>query len=392
MSYYSRRAGYRRSWYQKRVLTSTRPIGPRKAFDVTSYLKNEFFNADDKTFARIAHLYKQLYGYGPYKYLLETFYSWKSGHVRVSGQTTTRILECVPKFLTDDKRFYILKCEIVHFVETLHFKQQNKAASLAQLNSLFEDYAKEIESFNQVNLTWFVSKGIFTEAEIQQFLSVCKYALREKLDLSYRQVQNDLTLIKSKFSGLKTGTFTATYRIDFLSSTVNLAQINEIPSDRARLPMAGVQVDGKFKRFTEEYILEELMKMSFAEKEGEVNRFIKAKDIDFFISQHNAIVDKGGEASLKSSFKGEGGQLSLSMEVKSLPRIHAAIFMSLAKLGLYAALLLVAAALVIIFHLYRVIVLLIIGGWIVAAALLGAINTEVQTLRSLKEDLKRYGT
>jgi hypothetical protein len=35
---------------------------------------------------------------------------------------------------------------------------------------------------------------------------------------------------------------------------------------------------------------------------------------------------------------------------------------------------------------------MIFGGWIVAAALLGAINTEVQRLRSLKEDLKKHGT
>jgi hypothetical protein len=325
-------------------------MGPRKSFDVTSYLKNEFFNADDKTFARIAHLYKQLYGYGPYKYLLSTFSSWKLGYVRVSGQTTTRILECVPKFLTDDKRFFILKCEIVHFIETLHFKQQNKTASLAQLNTLFEDYAKEIENFNQVNLAWFVSKGIFTETELQQFLSVCKFALREKLDLSYRQVQDDLSLIRSKSSGLKTGTFTATYEIDFLNSKIDLSQIDELPSNRCHLPMKRLQVEGKFKRFTEQYILEELMKMSFTEKEGEVNRFIKAKDIDFFIGQYNAIVESGGEASLKSSFKGEGGQLSLSLEVKSLPNIHAAIFMSLTKLGLYAGLLLVAAALVLFFN------------------------------------------
>src|SRR5436853_6781117 len=98
MSYYYKRRGYRRTWYSKNRASASTPQGPKESFDITAYLKNEFFNADDLTFAKVANLYRRLYGYGAYKYLLETFYSWKHGHVRVSGQTTTRILQCVQKF------------------------------------------------------------------------------------------------------------------------------------------------------------------------------------------------------------------------------------------------------------------------------------------------------
>lgn len=391
MSYYYRKPRHRTSWYSRTNRDAPRASGPRKSFDVEQYLKQEFFNCDDLTFAKIANLYRHLYGPGPYRYLLNTFYSWKKGHVRVSGQTTDRILECVPKFLTDDKRFHILKCEIVHFVERLHFKQQNKKASIGQLNSLFENYAKEIDNFREVNLTWFVSKGIFDETEIEEFLAVSKYALRERLNLCCRQVQNDLSLVKYKFMGLKPGTFSATYRIDFLSSTIDLSKLDETSSIDIELATVRVNIAGKFKRFAEEYILEELVQMSFSEKEGEINRFIKAADLDFVLAQYDAIANQDGEASLKSTFKGEGGVLSLSLELKSLQRVYRRIFISLAKLGVYGGLLLGAVALVIVFHLYRVLILLIFGGWVVGAALLGGITTEIRTLRSLKGDLKTYG-
>lgn len=387
MSYYR----YRSRRYSRSSWATPAPRGPRKSFDITSYLKNEFFSADDITFAKIARLYKQLYGYGPYKYLLDTFYSWKLGHVRVSAQTTTRILECVPRFLTDDKRFHILKCEIVHFIDTLHFKQQNKNISLSQLNTSFENYAREIDSFSQVNLSWFVKKEIFSETEIDQFLSVCKYALKQKLNLSYRQVQADLALIRTKFSCFKPGTFTANYQIDFLSSTLDLSQLNETPLTLIQLGSDQIRLEGIFKQFAEQYILEELMKMSFSEKEGEVNHFIKSNDLDFFIRQYYEILDKDTEASLRSDFKGEGGQLNLFLDVKSLKRIQASIVLSSAKLFLYSAVLVAAIILVFVFELYKIVALVFFGGLILGGALLGGINTEFRVLKNLTIDLKRYG-
>lgn len=392
MSYYYRRRYSYKSNYSR--TSSTNPQverRPRKSFDITTYIKNEFFNADDLIFTRVANLYRQLYGYGAYKYMMETFYSWKSGSVGLSGQTMRRILECVPKFLSDDKRFYILKCEIIYFIETLHFKQQNKKTSLSQLNDLFENYAKEIDNFNQVNLSWFVGKGIFTETEIQQFLNVCKYALNKKLNLSFRQVQSDLTLIKRKLSDLKQGCFHANYQIDFLTSTVDLSNINQTTLNFTQLTKHEIILEGIFKQFAEQYILEELMKMNFSEQEGEVNHFVKSKDLDFFISQYKEILDQDNEASLKSEFKGEGGQLNLSLEVKSLNKIQASLFLSGAKLTLYAAIFVSAIILIFAFQLYKIFALLFFGGLIVGGMLLGGISTEFKTIKNLILDLKRYG-
>jgi hypothetical protein len=383
----------RQSYYgQKRLHVSQIPPQEKhKTFDATAYLTNEFFNADNVTFTKITRFYKQLYGNGAYKYLMDTFNSWKFGYVRPSGQTIGRILECVPKFLTDEKRFHILKCEIIKFIDNQHHKQRHKHIAIDELERVFDNYAKEIHNFTQLNLTWFVRREIFTDAEIEQFLTVCKYALQEKLNLSYRQVRNDLELVSLKLLPLKPGTFTATYYIDFLSCYIDLPQLNYRAQNPIQFRNVGIRIEGKFKRFAEEYILQELMKMSFSEKEGQINHFIKANDLEFFIAQYREILDKDTDADLSSQFKGEGGQLSLSLRLYSLSGLRISVALSVAKLLLYSGIVTAATFVVMRFQLYKILVLLVWGGLMVGAAVLSGMNTELRTLRKLSLDLKRHG-
>jgi hypothetical protein len=374
------------------LLSDSTTQGHSKSFNVEAYLKNEFFTADTATLTKIIGLYRHLYGDGPYRYLLQTYSGWKTGSVRVSRQTSVRILQCVPKFLTDEKRFYILKCEIIHFIDRLHLKQQNKTTSLAQLNARFQSYVAEIDKFAEINLPWFLKDGIFDESEIQQLLAACKYALIEKLRQSYHQVQSDLELIRDRLNTMKPGTFSASYRIDFLNSTIDLSRINQqavIESIDVR--PAVVNLSGRFKSFAESYILDELVKMRFSERQGQINRLIKAQDIDFFLGQYRELLNRDEEVLLNSTFQGEGGQLTLSLSAKSMRLVHAQILASSVRLGLYVALLLTAIAIVVHFKLYAIVCGLFYITLLVAGAILGAIHSEVKALRSLKEDWKKHG-
>lgn len=362
-----------------------------KRFSAYSYIQNEFFNADWVTFNKITNLYYDLYGYGPQKYLLDTYYSWKSGSVSTSGRTMSRIIECVPRFLSDEKRFFILKNEIIYFVENLYHKQQNKEVSLYELNTVFENYATQIENFNKSDLPYMVGDRIFTEEEIQHFLLVCKYALFEKLNLVYRQVQSDLILIKNKLSNFNTGIFKASYLIDFLNSKIDLSNINEKPLNFIQLKKQEIKPEGTYKEFVEQYILEEFMKMSFSEKEGEINHFVNTKDLDFFISQYHEISDNKNEATLKSVFNGEGGQFILVLEIKSLKKIQSMIFLSGMKLFLYTSIIVFVVILIITFKLYKEVVWVIFGALIFGGILLKGFESELNKIKELKLDLKRYG-
>lgn len=362
-----------------------------KRFSTYSYIENEFFNADRETLRKITDLYYDLYGYGPYKYLINTYPYWKSRNVSTSRQTMGRIMECVPRFLSNEKRFFILKNEVIYFIETLHQKQQNKNTSLSELNTLFENYQTQIDNFNQSNLPYMVGKRIFTPEEIEQFLLVCKYALLEKLNLAFKQVQNDLVLFKEKISSFNTGVFKASYQIDFLNSKIDLSDINEFQLDFIKLKQQEINPNGTYKQFAEQYILEEFMEMSFSVKEGAVNHFVKSKDLEFFLDQYHQINTKENEATLKSDFKGEGGQLNVILEVKSIHKIKSMIFLSGAKMIIYFAVLIIAIFLVVKLKLYEIVILVIIGGFILGLILLEIFKSEIQTIKNLKLDLKRYG-
>src|SRR5690606_6003875 len=338
-------------------------------FSTYSYIEHEFFNADKETLKKITDLYYELYGYGPYKYLLNTYQAWKSRSVSTSRQTMDRIFECVPRFLSDEKRFHILKNEVVYFIDDLHKNQQNKRIKIDSLNDLYESYASQINDFSQSNIPYMVGKRIFTAEEIEQFLNVCKYSLLQKLRLSYRQVHNDLILFKDKISTFKTGVFQAHYQIDFLNSTVDLTHINETKLVFIQLKEIKISLLGRYKEFAENYILQELLQMSFLEKEGVVNHYVKSNDLDFFLNQYYHINRKENEAVLKSDFKGEGGELNVILEVKSLSKIKYLLLISAFKLVVYLVILLFAFFFTIEFELYKLGAFIIIGAFFLGAVI-----------------------
>ncbi len=368
-------------------------IEEKKKFSAYRYLEYEFFNADTETLNKITDLYYDLYGYGPHKYLLNTYYGWKSGRVSTSGQTMYRIMECVPRCLSDEKRFYILKNEIIYFTEELHKKQQNKKISLSELNGVFENYFKEIENFNQSNIPYMASKHIFKEEEIAQFLHICKYTLIEKINLSYSQVKNDLILIKSKLKNFKTGVFNSTYKIDFLNTTINLSNINDTTLKFIEFNKQEIKPEGKYQQYAQQYILEEFMRMSFVEKEGALNYSFKSNDLDLLNSQYEEFKGQENETTLKYDFRGEGGYLNIVVVIKTEKKIKSLMFLTKSKLLLYASIFIGSIFFIVTFAPYKqnVGAWLVFGGIILTIYLITNFISEIQKLKELKLDLELYG-
>jgi hypothetical protein len=302
----------------------------------------------------------------------------------------TRILECVPKFLTDEKKFYLLKCEIMYYLDVLHHKQQNTVKELTGINKAFEKYAEEINNFSQINMPWFV-KGVFEENEIQQFLAVCRYALTKKLNLAHEQIFNDLILIKNKCENIKAVKLVMRYKIDFLCSTIQINKTDEISFEKYKARPNNIAIDGKYKKYTEKYILEELMKMNFTQQEGEVNHLLKKQDLDYYIHKCEQMLQNDGEALFNAEFQGEGGRFYISAEVKSFKRIQELINFSIIKLTLYGAIIFLAIILISVFGLGKILGYAIFGFIIGGSALYNGITTEYKNYKLLNDYLRIYG-
>jgi len=78
-------------------------------------VKKSFFNLSSGKLDQLLLIYKEEYGFKPYEYALQTIPKWRDGRTKMSGQTMERLLNLVPKFLTDDERFEITKSVCEHF-------------------------------------------------------------------------------------------------------------------------------------------------------------------------------------------------------------------------------------------------------------------------------------
>lgn len=381
---YHRKSYYRRPLYKQAQRNEN-------FFNVYEYLRLEFLNADTEIFNHISNFYKNQYGSSAFYYMLNTYNSWKSGTVKISTLTMDRILECVPKFLSKEKRLFILKCEIHNFIEKAKGSFKNKDLNLNDWFTIYKSLQNEIINFNQSNLHWFIGKNIFPQEQIECYLSICKYALNERLLQSYRQVKEDLNVIREKFFLFTYSLDSASYKINFLNLNINLRDIEKNLIKYIPLYSLEVRIEESFKKFGETYLLDELMKMNFYENEGKVNLRIKSREIDIFFSHFKQLTKASNEITMSSIFQGEGGQLSMELEFMPLKKSIESILISTLKIILIVVGIAVGAFLVIKFKIYWIIYILLLGGIIFVIYIIGLIPIEINKIYKAIIQIKRYG-
>lgn len=384
------------SYYRKSKIYYRRPLykpAPKKenSFDIYEYLRKEFFNADNETFRLIARFYRTHYGDSAYSYMINTYNSWKSGYVGVSSLTMGRIIKCVPKFLSPEKRLYILKCEIYNFIEKAKEKLKYSDLKLTNLHSIYETLQKEIVNFNESNLHWFIGKNIFPAEQVEHYLSVCKYALNERLIQSYRQAINDLSIVSDKFQAVSSSIVSATYKIDFLNLSFDILKISKNKVSYVSLHSLSLNLDNSFIKFGEQYILEELMKISFYEKEGEVNASLKSKDIDTIFSHFIDLTKEKNEITMKSKLQGDGGLLTMQLEFTPLKKSIETTLMAFSKIIAIVLGFTLGTLLVRKLELFSKFPLLIYVGLIILICSLSIIPEEIIKIRKSIIQIKKYG-
>lgn len=381
---YSRKAYYTGSHHKPDPIKEN-------SFNIYEYLRKEFLNADKETFRLIARFYRTHYGDNAYSYMLNTYTSWKSGSISVSSLTMGRIIKCVPQFLSPEKRLYILRCEIHNFIEKAKGKLKSNDLKLANLHFLFETLQKEIINFNKSNLHWFIGKDIFPEEQVEHYLNVCKYALNERLIQSYKQVINDLKIASDKFQSFRFEINLATYKIDFLNLSFDILQVRKYNIPYIPLNSLPLNIETSFKKYGEQYILEELMKMSFYEKEGNVNASLKSKDIDTIFSHFIELKKEKNEVTMKSKFHGDGGLLTMQLEFTPLKKSIESALISSSRIIAIVVGLTIGTLLISKLELYWLILILLSGGAFIVYVLLFSIPEEIKKIRKSLIQIKRYG-
>ena len=91
---------------------------------------------------------------------------------------------------------------------------------------------------------------------------------------------------------------------------------------------------------------------------------------------------------MKSTFQGEGGMLSIQVQVKPLKLLRTSVIISVTKLIIYTIIIIGLISLAIN---YKLIPLLIFGGLFLGALFYNLFSEEIKLLKNLISEIKRYG-
>ena len=148
---------------------------------IYNFLETEFLNADKETLRLLVNYYYKKYGNGAGNYLVNTYYMWQKGYTGISSQTFGRIIEFMPKFLSDEKRFHILKEEIHTFFDSKRKDPKMESLDLQNINNSFSNIQATMLRFGKEDLHWFIGQNIFTEEQIEHYLKICRYVFKAYL-------------------------------------------------------------------------------------------------------------------------------------------------------------------------------------------------------------------
>lgn len=360
-------------------------------FNPEQFLLQEFFKINDSTLERILGAYGKLHGLGAASYFKRRIVDWRNGSAAVTDLMKRRILELMPRYLNEEKKFHLLKFEVTNQINRLQGKYRNNTINLADIEIIYHQEMEQINAIKNISLSWFTNNGIFTEEEKSEFLEISKFILSQRLHLSFNQVKRDFELISSMLSQVNRSLEEAVYVIDYLNCRVNLGankiQINFSPL--VRIELATKELKSKYKPYIEKYIFYELNRIQYIKLKSEVESFLTENDFGVITEHYHRLLSLDQEGDIKSTFKGEGGILTIFLEVKSLRKIKHDYIVSILQLIGFSIFCIILVYLFIGFNWINEIT--IVFGIIFISFAYSFLNTKLKEINKLQSDLKKHG-
>jgi enamine deaminase RidA (YjgF/YER057c/UK114 family) len=149
MGYRGRRGYYRRprlTLGQERAIEHVRAYNDleRRLGPIVEDIKLAFFNLDNKNLSSLFHEYSSRYGASAEEYARKTFNEWKAGQRKMSGQTAQRLIDLVPRYLTYEQKYNIVKKLCGHHAKKVYRQVEiyldDVVDGMSSLNSVIRDF------------------------------------------------------------------------------------------------------------------------------------------------------------------------------------------------------------------------------------------------------------
>jgi hypothetical protein len=227
-----------------------------------------------------------------------------------------------------------------------------------------------------------------TEKEKEEALEISKYILAIKLQKAFDQIERDFNIFLPYIFKFKHGIFSANYSITQFNLKVDITKSSVKDIEIPKFKIKEIEANSRFKEYSDKYLAYELVSIHKDANNAVSNSFLNSNDITLFFAHYEELSNGESEVSMNSTFQGEGGILSLKVQLKPLKLLKTSIIISSLKLAIYFIVIITLVSLAIN---HKYFTLLIFGSLIVGIFALSLVNEEIKRLKSLTKEFKTYG-
>lgn len=373
-------------------------------FNYHKFLINEFFNSTDEEMVSIMRAYQRRFGDSAFKYVMKTYYwGWRHGNRTLSNIQEDRILSIMPDLLNEkaketlntikEQARYKLGIEEVvggikrtvqsYFQNQRTIYAKDKIQTDEDIHNIFQ---KEISRATNLNLVG--PFYVLDENERTEVIQISKYIVYIKLQKQLDQIEKDFNTFVPFMQLVNRGIFSATYNITTFNITVDLTKIVFHEIKVPDILVDEIVANSRFKEFSDKYLANELVTINSDANKAVSSAFLNAHDIKLFFDHYDELSLSESEVNMKSSFKGESGNLNIQIQMKPIKMLKTSIAKSISKITIYT---IIAVGLVIVAIRNEWFPILFIGGLFVAGFYFSFLSEEIKLIKQFKTEIKQYG-
>ncbi len=362
--------------------------------DYSQFLLQEFFTADLETRKKISTYYFDVYGSRSFAYLKRKYAEWANGDYHLTDLMKERILYLMPKFLNENAKHKLgiheFMASIKNSVKSFQSSQKTtyrNTKTLKQPREVIAIFQREYEKIQALTIRDF-RFNILTEEEKNEALEISKYILKIKLQKTFDQIQRDYNIFLPYLLKFNRGDFSATFLITLFNLKVEIVNIAVDDIELPRFKIAEIEANSRFKEYSDKYLAYELLSIHKKANEAVCNSFLNTNDMALFFEHYVALSNGKSLVNMNSTFQGEGGVLSLKVQIKPLNVLKKSLIISSFRLCIYFIVLvtLISFAFNHIFF-----ILLIFGCFPLLFIAYIVVSDEIKQFKKLFKEFKKYG-
>jgi hypothetical protein len=381
--------------YQSRFYFSEKEIDfTNEYLDYSQFLLQEFFTADLETRKKLTDYYSDIYGPRSLNYLKSKYSQWAKGNYHLTDLIKERILDLMPECLNENAKYKLgihqFMASIKNNIKSYQSNQNATFGNFKNINhpeevvTIFEKELQKIQSLKVLKSKFNILSG----EEQEEALLISRFILETKLQKAFNQIERDFNIFLPFMSKFERGVYSATYIIKSFKLKVSIANSKSEFLVFPKFSIKGIEANSRFKQFSDKYLAYELVSTHQETLRAERNSFLNENDIALFFTQYKELLNGDESVKMNSEYQGQGGILSLDVQIKPLKLLKISILISSVKILFFCFSLVFLILVAINWRAYWT---LFFGGLVTLSFSLEFLDTQIKKLKSFIHDHKIYG-